>query len=118
MAKKQSSVVRGSKVNNLVPTCRMPLRSGKYVATFSIAADAAPCAPNTLICTCDVYGGKRELITAQQLFARDLTGRQCTRMSLPFAVPQLEFGMQFRVISSGAASVSARPVELTVIWAN
>lgn len=84
----------------------MPLKAGSHSASFSIKAEAVA-NKNTVVVRCDVLGNKAQVLAVKELTADDLA-RQNGEVRLEFDLPELEFGIQARCISTGIAALECK----------
>jgi hypothetical protein len=80
----------------------MPLKAGQHSATFTMKA-SGQATSNEIVARVDIIG-----IRGQELAARDISGDDLTAdgsIRLDIDLPALEFGIQARCISTGAAHV-------------
>lgn len=82
----------------------MPLKAGKHSATFVLRATGHG-DPDEVVARCDILGNKGQELAARDITARDLAAaRGIVRLEID--LPELEFGIQGRCISTGAANLS------------
>lgn len=84
----------------------MPLKAGPHSASFSIKAEAAT-DRNAVAVRCDVLGNKAQILAVKELTVDDLA-RQNGEVRLEFDLPELEFGIQARCISTGVSALECR----------
>lgn len=84
----------------------MPLKAGRHSASFTIRA--SPAASETdVVVRCDVIGISSQVLAEQELTAK-LLAEQNGKVRLEFDLPELEFGIQARCISSGAVALECQ----------
>jgi hypothetical protein len=84
----------------------MPLKAGHHSASFTIKADALVDKTATIV-RCDVLGNKGQVLAVKELTANDLEA-QNGEVRLEFDLPELEFGIQARCISTGVAGLECK----------
>jgi hypothetical protein len=86
----------------------MPLRPGAYRFRFALAIDGDGLSGNTKIGRCEVLlsNGDRVAV-AKQLTAAEFGATGPSNVALEFRLDRLEFGVQFRLITTGKAKVEA-----------
>jgi hypothetical protein len=85
----------------------MPLKAGEYRVSFHLFADVVGLEPETVVCICEVLSShSTTAISSKSLSVKELsTG--FSDVELDFELKRLHFGVQFRVIATGATAVSA-----------
>ena len=81
----------------------MPLKGGAHSAEFTISIHGAD-SPNATVVTCDVVGSGGRQIASKSFSSAEIMNIG-GKVHLDFELPELEFGIQARCISSGKASV-------------
>jgi SAM-dependent methyltransferase len=89
----------------------MPLKAGRYLARFKILTVQE--ADRGIIARCDVVGDQGRELTVRELTAADIRFEN-GRIDLPFVLETLEFGIQVRLFTYGAAIIECEaPVDIT-----
>ena len=85
----------------------MPLRAGAYRVTFTLAADCKAIPDKTEVAWCDVFLSKsnRAAVT-QHITASQFADDAPIKVSVDFDLDALEFGVQFRMISTGQTNLT------------
>ncbi len=84
----------------------IPLRPGAYAATFAIKAETSGHASDDVIARCDVMV-EDKIIADRPISAGEIAPDRATLIEVKFSLDQVRFGTQFRLISTGRATVRA-----------
>jgi len=104
------NVFRSRKAGALMFGPFMPLHPGRYVVVFELAANTRGVPPDDVVCECDVLlSSKEEALVRKRVTAKEFQTRSANRLDvdLPFELDALEFGVQYRVITTGRTKVEA-----------
>jgi len=86
----------------------IPLKSGKYTASFKIKGDAGNVAGDQAVCTLDIYSTNFNIIAQQPIPYSEITPGKYRTFDLNFHLENTAFGTEFRVIDHGLISLSSR----------
>lgn len=86
----------------------MPLEKGDYSVTFTLRIADAEAATDPVAAVDVVVGTEATAIAAGFVAATDADADGCVAYTLAFTLADTTFGVQFRVLSMGSATVAAR----------
>lgn len=92
----------------------MPLEKGDYSVTFTLRITDAGATMGTVTAVDVMAGNDATAIAAACIAAADADTEGCVRHVLTFSLADTTFGIQFRVLSMGSATVAARR-EVTLV---
>jgi len=86
----------------------IPLRPGKYTVMYSVSSLENAKETNDIICNMDVYAYEGSRIIASRVVRYDeIKPNIMNRIYLPFELARTEFGIEFRMFSTGNVGLSA-----------